>query len=156
MVFHEKPPLQQNPLEKNIFHCQNVCSGHGPAGQFWLLESTLRKQPTFRDATTGFLAKWRLRNECRNSILMPTQIWLVPLICRPSGIFAIMQNALGTRVWKWRVISMDFLRSFLRRHFAGKPVVASLMSAVFRVSGSASRQHPVFMETCSLGSPSRY
>ena len=51
---------------------------------------------------------------------------------------------------------MDFLRSFLRRHFAGKPVVASLMPAAFRVSGSASRQHPVFMETHSLGSPSRY
>ena len=29
-----------------------------------------RKQPTFGDATTGFLAKWRLRNELRNSILM--------------------------------------------------------------------------------------
>ena len=36
---------------------------------------------------------------------------------------------------------MDFLRSFLRRHFAGKPVVASLTSAVFRVSGSVSRQN---------------
>ena len=31
---------------------------------------SLRKQPTFGDATTGFLAKWRLRNERRNSILM--------------------------------------------------------------------------------------
>ena len=31
---------------------------------------SLRKQPTFSDATTGFPAKWRLRNECRNSILM--------------------------------------------------------------------------------------
>ena len=28
------------------------------------------KQPTFGDATTGFPAKWRLRNERRNSILM--------------------------------------------------------------------------------------
>ena len=26
---------------------------------------SLRKQPTFGDATTGFSAKWRLRNECR-------------------------------------------------------------------------------------------
>ena len=32
--------------------------------------SSLRKQPTFGDATTGFPAKWRLRNEHRNSILM--------------------------------------------------------------------------------------
>ena len=32
--------------------------------------SSLRKQPTFGDATTGFPAKWRLRNEHRNSIMM--------------------------------------------------------------------------------------
>ena len=32
--------------------------------------SSRRKQPTFGDATTGFPAKWRLRNERRNSILM--------------------------------------------------------------------------------------
>ena len=32
--------------------------------------SSLRKQPTFGDATTGFTAKLRLRNERRNSILM--------------------------------------------------------------------------------------
>ena len=31
---------------------------------------SLRKQPTFGDATTDFPAKWRLRNERRNSILM--------------------------------------------------------------------------------------
>ena len=29
------------------------------------------------------------------------------------------------RFGKWGVISMEFLRSFLRRHFAGKPVVVS-------------------------------
>ena len=31
---------------------------------------SLRKQPTFRDAATGFLTKWRLSKERRNSILM--------------------------------------------------------------------------------------
>ena len=31
---------------------------------------SLRKQSTFGEATTGFPAKWRLRNESRNSILM--------------------------------------------------------------------------------------
>ena len=31
---------------------------------------SLRKQPTFRDATAGFPTKWRLRNERRNSIPM--------------------------------------------------------------------------------------
>ena len=34
------------------------------------LHFSLRKQPTFCDSTTGFPAKWRLRNERRNSILM--------------------------------------------------------------------------------------
>ena len=32
--------------------------------------ASLRKQPTFHDITTGFPAKWCLRNECRNSILI--------------------------------------------------------------------------------------
>ena len=32
--------------------------------------SSLRKQPTFGDVSSGFPAKWRLRNERRNSILM--------------------------------------------------------------------------------------
>ena len=32
--------------------------------------SSLRKQPTFSDATTGFPTKWCLRNEHRNSALM--------------------------------------------------------------------------------------
>ena len=35
-----------------------------------LCKSSLRKQPTFGDVTTGFPAKWRLRNERRNSILI--------------------------------------------------------------------------------------
>ena len=30
----------------------------------------LKKQPTYPDATASFPAKTRLRNECRNSILM--------------------------------------------------------------------------------------
>ena len=41
-------------------------ANHGQNASF----SSLRKQPTFGDATTGFLAKWRLRDECRNTILM--------------------------------------------------------------------------------------
>ena len=36
----------------------------------WARVSSLRKQPTFGDVSTGFPAKWRLRNERRNSILM--------------------------------------------------------------------------------------
>ena len=36
----------------------------------WREMLSLRKQPTFSDATTCFSSKWRLRNERRNSILM--------------------------------------------------------------------------------------
>ena len=35
-----------------------------------VMHDSLRKQPTFGDATTSFPAKWRLRKERRNSILM--------------------------------------------------------------------------------------
>ena len=35
-----------------------------------IFKRSLRKQPTFRDTTTGFHAKWFLTNERRNSILM--------------------------------------------------------------------------------------
>ena len=57
---------------------------------------TVRKQPTFRAATTGFPAKWRLRNERRNSILMtrhyPDLGWVICLIV-PRGKFA-------STIWK--------------------------------------------------------
>ena len=33
-------------------------------------QHSLSEQPTSRDATTGFLVTWRLRNVCRNSVLM--------------------------------------------------------------------------------------
>ena len=64
-----------------------------------LSNSTLRKQPTFWDATTGFPAKWRLRNELRNSILM-TRHYL-DLFC-----------------WK-------FASNKQKHYFVGKTVVAS-------------------------------
>ena len=43
----------------NNWHVSLIAYGH-----------SLRKQPTFCDATSGFPTKWRLRNEHRNSILM--------------------------------------------------------------------------------------
>ena len=51
---------------------------------YYLWTCSPRKQPTFGDATTGFPAKWRLRNKRRNSILMTRhyQIWVVLLIGR--------------------------------------------------------------------------
>ena len=63
---------------------------------------SLRKQLTFGDATPGFPGKWHLTNERRNSILT-------------------------TRHYPDLVVTRlrEFLRSFVRRHLAGKPVVAS-------------------------------
>ena len=48
-----------------------------------LYADSLRKQRTFGNTTTGFPAKWHLRNERRNSInwlRVTTQIWVVLLI----------------------------------------------------------------------------
>ena len=54
-----------------------------------------------------------------------TQIWVVLLIGRAAWeIWSNQSEELARSGW-WRVISMEFLRSFLRRHLAGKPVVAS-------------------------------
>ena len=50
-------PLKKNNVFYLLLHLNSI-------------KSSLRKQPTFRDPNTGFPAKWRLRNERRNSILM--------------------------------------------------------------------------------------
>ena len=51
--------------------------------------NSLRKQPTFRDTTTGFPAKWR-RNERRNSILMtrhyPDLVSISDWLCREENL----------------------------------------------------------------------
>ena len=48
-----------------LLSCQTLFSNRKLSGQ-----ASMRKQPTFGGATTGFPAKWRLRNERINSILM--------------------------------------------------------------------------------------
>ena len=47
------------------------------------------------------------------------------LIGHAAGEICFNQSEIPPRSRYWRVISMEFLRSFLRRHFAGKPVVSS-------------------------------
>ena len=54
-----------------------------------------------------------------------TQIWLVLLIGRAARKICFGQPYALTRSGQWRFISIEFLRSFLRRHFAGKSVLAS-------------------------------
>ena len=51
---------------------------------------SLRKQPTFGDVTTGFPAKWRLRNERRNS----TQIWVGASVLPLYSFFCFICNVL--------------------------------------------------------------
>ena len=93
------------------------------------MSHSLKKQPTFRHATTGFPSKWRLRNERRISILMMrhypdvgsasdwlismarpirsiTQIWVVPHL--QYGISALVfqpsfRRGTSGGIAKWRL-----------------------------------------------------
>ena len=75
----------------------------------------------------------RVRNPRLSLITYPEKtahislIWVVLLILISRAAWEICFNQLEARPrsGKWRVISMEFLCSFLRRHFAGKPVVTS-------------------------------
>ena len=85
-------------------------------------QSSQRKQLTFRNTTAGFPTKWCLRNEvirhsltCQYPDLGSAPDWLQ--IC-------FNQSEALPRFGLWRVISMEFLGSFLRCNFAWKPVVA--------------------------------
>ena len=82
--------------------------------------NSLSKQPTFRVATTGFPSKWRVS---RTSVETPycwrvtTQIQAVLLIGWSKFLTRHDQSeAIVTR----HQYSMELLRSFLGRHFAGK------------------------------------
>ena len=95
----------------------------------------MRNQPTFLDATASFLAKWRLRNERRNSTLIT---WSLPIsgecfrLVVQRGKFASTNQEHYLDESSDTVISMEFLHLFFRRQFAAKPVMASRkMSAVF-------------------------
>ena len=92
-----------------------------------LCKSSLRKQPTFGDATTGFPAKWRLRNERRNSILItrhhPDLGSASDCSSRVGNLIQPIRNT--TQIWLVTRYQYGISALFLRRHLAGKPVVAS-------------------------------
>ena len=110
-------------LLKTAFKLTETVSGHlllRPDG------NSLRKQTKF--AAPPLVSVW---NDVETSaeILywwpVTTQIWVVLLIGRAGWKIYFGQSYALTRSGQWRVISTEFLSSFLRRHFARKPVVAS-------------------------------
>ena len=94
---------------------------------------SLRKQPTFGDATTGFHTKWRLRNEYRNSILMTCHY-------PDLGSASDWLNQISHAVWSirsttqiWVVMRHRYGISVLvsQTSFCGNAVVASLNVSCF-------------------------
>ena len=75
-----------------ISHCFKVRVLNQLAFRVRRAVTWLRKQPTFRNASSGFPAKWRLRNE--HSAEMPywwrvtTQIWVVLLIASERALMS--------------------------------------------------------------------
>ena len=64
-----------NPLGKGLFHFQNAWSGHGPAGQFWLMEIAVRLCSHY----TGMAFSWRHR---KLSVIVWTSIRYLTLLFR--------------------------------------------------------------------------
>ena len=67
-------------------------------------------------------------NELRNCILM---MYRYPDLASATWEIYFNQSETLARSGQWNVISMEFLRSFIRRHFAGKPVVVSQNDGCF-------------------------
>ena len=94
---------------------------------------SLRKQQTFCDAITGLPTKWHLRNECRNSILMTRHfLQLGSASDWPCHVGNLLQPIRST-TQIWVVLHHQYgISAFISQlHFAGKPVVAVWMSAVY-------------------------
>ena len=93
------------------------------------MNCSLRKQPTFGDATTGFPHKWHLRNERRNSILMTRHYpdlggdsdWSR----RVGNLFQPIRST--TQIW------------VVTRHRYGIPAIVSQTSFVGETSNSQAR-----------------
>ena len=95
------------------FDCDNNLNGH------------LRKQPKFGDTTTGSSANWLFRKWLQ-------QFHTGDVLCHYPDLSSASdcnfpsahdQSEAPPRSGYWHLNSMKFLQSFLRRHFAGKPVL---------------------------------
>ena len=114
---------------------------------------SLRKQRTFGDATTCFPARLRLRE---TSTKIPywwrvtPHIWVVLLIGwikfpTPHDQSEALPRSSLPRSGEWRIISTEFLRSFLRRHLAGESVVASPSVGCFLSLDDIAHSRPLFV-----------
>ena len=80
-----------------------------------------------RHFATGFLAKWRLTN--KSGVSYQWRVTFQVRIGLQISWFKFPsrqdQSEAPPRTGYWHVISMEFLRSFLMRYFAWKPMLAS-------------------------------
>ena len=112
--------------------------------------SSLRKQPTFRDASTGLFAKWCLRNGLRNSILLTCHYpdlggWLLidwskfstnqkhdqDLGCDTSSVWNLC--AYSSDVISWETVSSIAIPKCrlgrqTRRNFSGRNISQALIA----------------------------
>ena len=112
-------------------------------GSLSLSNSSLRKQPTFRDATPGFPLKWRLRNELTNSILM-TRHYLHPFGWKLASTNQQHYSHLrsdASSIWKFCSRFSDVISW-------GKKVVASRnFSCFLRLFKLLTKQRSIFEQT---------
>ena len=90
---------------------------------------SLRKQPTFGDVTTGFPAKWRLRNEHRNSILMMCHYY-------DLGSASDWLNQISNAVWSIRSTTQIWV---VMRHRYGISALVSQTSFCGLCSGNIAK-----------------
>ena len=85
--------------------------------------SSLRKKLTFGNVTTGFPAKWHLRNDGTNPILMTRHY--PDLGSASDWLNQLSHGMINQKHHPDPIISMECLHSFLRRYLVGKPMVVS-------------------------------
>ena len=91
------------------------------------LNSSLKKQPTLSPRNDV----WETAAEILYWWRVTTQIWVVLLIGRAAMKLCFNQSEAPHRSGYCRSSVWEFLQSFLRRHFARKPVVGSWIVGLF-------------------------
>ena len=74
---------------------------------------------------------WETTSEIPYWWRVTTQIWVVLLIGRAAKQICLNQSEALSRSRMWHVMSEEFLKAFLRRHFAVKLVVGSQSAGCF-------------------------